>query len=129
MKYYDSALDRTYLNCFDRLRIGIVWEDKVIKIDPQSLDITLLPRIKKLTKNQISFMLDSIFKSCESIPDQAYGLSDIWRFLEGECSFILLDHPNGHDIGISQNDDIGFSVNINIGYDDFLKFRKKYCSL
>lgn len=128
MKYYDCKLDTTFLNALDTLRIGFAWEEKEMKICPQTFDLTLLPKNKKLNDNQIAFMVDSIFKSCEGSPDQAYGLSDLMRFKGGTCSFMLFDHPNGHDIGISQNDSVGVSVNINITYEDFLKFRGRHYS-
>ncbi len=126
MKYYECPLDRTFLTAFDIIRIGFIWEEKEIKFGATPLEIKLLPKSKKLNENQIGFLIDSIVHSCVR-EDEDY-LFDARRFKEGTCPFMLLDHPNGHDIGIHQSDDAGFgiSLDINITYEDFLKFREKY---
>lgn len=126
MKYYECALDRTFLTAFDIIRIGFIWEEKEIKLGATPLEIKLLPKSKKLNEKQIGFMIDSIVQSCVR-KDEDY-LFDARRFKGGTCPFMLLDHPNGHDIGIHQSDDPGYgiSLDINITYEDFLKFREKY---
>jgi hypothetical protein len=129
MKYYDCKLDTTFLNAFDTLRIGFCWEEKEIKIDPQTLDLTLFQKNKTLSAKQVAFVVDSIVKSCTTNAENELDYATDARMVKtGIGSFMLLDHPNGHDIGISHSGGVEVSVNINIGYEDFLKFRKKHFS-
>jgi hypothetical protein len=125
--YYDCVLDTTFLNAFDTIRIEIAWEEKEIKIDHQgrTLGLTLLSKNKNLNKNQIAFAVESIVQSCkvDGILDGAFSEYEAKDFIEGNKNFLLFDHPNGHDIGIHRNDEVGISVDISITFEDFLKFK------
>jgi len=126
-KYYDCSLATTFLNAFDILRIGFVWEEKEIRIDPQgrTLELILLSKNKTLNKNQIAFAIDSIVQSCkvDGELDGAFSEYEAKEFIEGNKDFLLFDHSNGHDIGIHRNNEVGISVDICVTYEDFLNFR------
>ncbi len=129
IKYYDCPLSTTFLNAFDILRIGFVWEEKEIKIDPQgrTLELILLTKDKTLNKNQIAFAIDSIMQSCkvDGKLNGSFSEYEAKAFIEGNKNFLLFDHPNGHDIGIHRNDEVGISADICVTYEDFLKFRNQ----
>ncbi len=128
MKYYDCVLEPTFLNAFNILRIGFVWEEKELNkgTGTQALSLILLSN-KELMEMQVAYVVDSIFESCKDMPNVGYGTSDLMRFKDGTGSFILLDHPSGHDIGISKDENIGVTVDFQITYEDFLKCKEKYC--
>ncbi len=126
--YYDCILDTIFLNAFDILRIEIAWEEKDISIEHQdrSIGIMLLSKNRKLHRNQIAFVIDSIVQSCKMDGELrgTHSEFECKEFIEGNKEFLLLDHPNGHDIGIHRSDELGVYLDFSITYTEFLLYRQ-----
>ena len=101
---------------------------KEIKVDSEGRSIGLIfyKKDKKLYENQVAFAIESIVESCkvDGELDGAFSEYEAKEFIKGKKDFLLFDHPNGHDIGIHRNDKDGITVDINVTYEEFLRFKE-----